>query len=121
MALANSRGTGFTAAGVQYIRSVQQLLRVVPANLKLQNAAFATAKSDGTIGAFHSSSVTRPFFLLCCADIMLVVDHVSTQYEESFTAYAEVWGTAKDGTLVPVSWIGGYLTALYSSSLRLRR
>jgi hypothetical protein len=40
-------------------------------------------------------------------DVMLSVTYNDTEHPESYTAYAEVWGTTSNGSLVPVAWIGG--------------
>lgn len=81
--------SGFTPSGVQFLRTSQHLLRVVPKNIALAPTAVAMPKQDGTI------------------DILLSVAYNNTDHTESYTAYAEVWGTTSNGSLVPVSWIGG--------------
>lgn len=81
--------SGFTPSGVQFLRTSQHLLRVVPKNVALTPSAVAMPKQDGTI------------------DILVSVAYNATDHAESYTAYAEVWGTASNGSLVPVSWIGG--------------
>lgn len=73
----------------RFLRTSQHLLRVVPRNIEVLPTAVALPKEDGTI------------------DIMLSIDYNDTEHSESYMAYAEVWGTASNGSLVPVSWIGG--------------
>ena len=73
----------------RFLRTSQHLLRVVPSNIALTSSALAGPKKDGTI------------------DIYLGINYNNTAHAESYTAIAEVWGTASNGTTIPVAWIGG--------------
>ena len=75
----------------------------MPSNLNLSSAALGFSRGDGTI------------------EILLVVSYAETNVSESITAFAEVWGTAKNGSVVPVAWIGGATDVTRASRLCFSR
>ena len=75
--------------GVEYVRSSQHVIRVVIPIITLL---------DNTTGIARDSNVL---------EIRIAVNYTELLCKQSYIAYTEVWGTHRNGSTVPVCWIGG--------------
>lgn len=92
-------GEGIAPEGHGFIRTAEHLIPVVDADLALSaRAATAVLADEGRLS------------------LRLPVE--TTKADQHYRAYAEVWGTGKDGHSVPVAWVAG-MSAVREGALNL--
>jgi hypothetical protein len=80
---------GRTHLGVPFIRTTQHIFNVIPEDFDLEKNAFATIEQD---------------------EVVIELILVSKRFKalgKRYKAYAEVWGTNDEKSLIPIAWVGG--------------